>query len=89
MTGILMTRKTKLLPPTITLTNMTMTLTIEHDYKHLHHYDQGDHHHLHQDDLADFLALLFNPIYPGLFWYIRYQGGAHCAPPKYLWVGEG
>ena len=59
MTGIIMTRKTKFMP-TITLTNMTLTLTIEHDYKHLHQYDQGDHHHLHQDDLADSSAVFFN-----------------------------
>ena len=32
-----------------------------------------------------------NSIWPGLFWCIRDPGGegAHCAPPKYLWVGWG
>ena len=43
----------------VTAANYHHDHCIEHDYKHIHHYDQGDHHHLHQDDLKDFLALLF------------------------------
>ena len=30
-----------------------------------------------------------NPIYPGLFWYIRYRGGGHIVVVSWGWVGLG